>query len=52
MIKRLRTAAAIVFELGALVVETALIVVAVQNIVETLRVPPIEPKPEERRWVN
>jgi hypothetical protein len=51
VIKSLRTLALIAFEAGALVVEVALIAVAVQNIVETLQ-PLVEEKPEERRWVN
>jgi hypothetical protein len=52
MIKRLRAAALVAFEIAALTVETALLVAAVRNIVETLQQPPVEPKPEERRWVN
>jgi hypothetical protein len=52
MIKSLRTITLIAFEAGALVVEVALIAVAVQNIVETLQQAPKEEKPEERRWVN
>ncbi len=52
MIKRLHTAALIAFEVGAIVVETALLAVAVRNILNTLQYPPDEPKKPEQRWVN
>lgn len=53
--KRLRAALLAVVELSELVVETAFIVVAAHNIVQTwmtLTPPQQEKKPEEKRWVN
>ena len=49
--KRLRSALLAVVELGAFVAETALVAVALCNLVERLQ-QPVEKKPEQKRWVN